>query len=1015
MSSIRSPSAQSDSPSNLQPEPVPLQSPLPNLQPQGEYNFKHHDPYEDDMWNHSSRHTSLRIPKEPNSGVVEDGPSPVSALKSSISKSQEGSSEEPKKPRKKTISFEDEIKEIPNVDIDLTEDQKPKEEITFQLSGAKVKPRGEFAMIPATSDPYDNKPRTFSDDELSVGSSSVSSTGVVNTTNKQTKKKSTMFSRRKSVMKSAPAKLSEKGEKPLGTNKEAESSVEKPISSFFMDTEDDEIDLSRNVPVLSLTTEVKNEPVQASNSPAATVANPLLGLMAKTAKPPAPPPPPSRQGSVQSVSIPQKEEIVAQTLLTETVPPPPPPPAPAPPSLQPTLTENSKVEDANTTLNPIALLMKKKAANAAANSSKDLSIDTSFSSLPVGKPPPPPPPTGSGVVSINQKKENTSSQPPPPPPLPSSAPLALTSGSTSKNLFEETFNRKKVKKVDYYTPEKTGLSAFNNSSTFANQVQGESSNTPQITKVNIQSSTSPSQSKEIGIFSPTLDYLPNSTKNMSYFEKDESQYLMKLSQQEFLFSLRQKIGVLMNHLEVNQKDLQSFVNTSSNQDKLKAINERLKPNKKKLQLSGKNNNEKKDNLQSSNKTSEETLPINSFIQDFISSNQLTLSKKDKTELDDKDQFVNLKEEMIPLDLFESDREDEDQDTDKEDEDEGRLSSQSQQHSSPNTTNHHYQDYLKERQNLLESVNYLHHYYLQSKQRIFIAQIHSLQKIIQESQETIQNLSKEKEYYLKLYEFYKEEVIQQNNQLFQEEKQKIFAMMNSLKTIYYEKEYQIYSIILLLKRKYSDLQNLQGQFHQIYSQNLLNNQEIISLYQPAMNESSASSTASYFSENGIPWNGSALAGQQQQTITPPALLTHLPQELHDNSNIQQHRQKRTEEEELRKEKANYELTKFKFRMNQRKNLPMSKGNSSTFLVEDEIDEDFTYDSEMEDYNSDNERKKLYASLKEGKEKKQPANVHNESSSSYNANHSSSRSPKENHSHSFREKNNVHSLYGGYNSD
>jgi hypothetical protein len=925
------------------------------------------------------------------------------------------------------------------VEIDLST-------LTFQVENdnndknQKIKPRGEFSFLPIEeSEESKNRKKeqqqqqflhSSEDDSLAsasfinntIRSNSALSTSSLDTTSSaiSANKKVAMFTRRKSVMKSAGFK---KSESPNNTssaafsvaalvNPTAVSSIgrtmeedTKNIVSFLQDEDDEDNEkeeemISKKAPLVSSSSlsllwnnnnneEEENQPIITSPPPpppptstvipavvaqadssASSFVNPLFALMnqKKSAAAPPVPPPPSLPSSLPS-----------QTIVQSAVVPPPPPLPPValaatatkPPVISAPLPAGSQPLSSSTSstavVNPLMAIQSQKQSQQQSQQQ----------ALP---PPPPPAPLPSSVPATVAPKQTTflsidtefgdkkSLKTPV-----KEEKVAKDDGEEAENNF--AFNRKKQKKVDYYTPEKYSSSSaasvkpttpINQNKNKISLSSSSLSPTPHsMVKSPVKSTTStitnnynspknklPSSSSSQPAIPSSTHVVPSSSSaspyspsaptqhnDISYIERDESFYFLKLPQQEFRSAFQQKLQLLFSTLQLTPEQVKEFV--GQNQEKLRAIEEReqrewkqkkeeemekvkQKEIEKQRQQSqqrrggGKLVKGKGKEIKSQKKTSEEVreeLPQEEsdekndhFFEDFIEKHQLEQSLPQEQQEDHEYVHHELHAyEKIPLHLFVNhEKEDEDTDTDKDDDDHEDHYHRSHQNNDDNP----YQQLLKEKQGLLESLNYLHVYYMHSKEKILFRQFESLKLIITKGQEQLQQLMKERNYYSSLYQTYQEEVVQKNNELFSKEQQAIFQRINSLKTLFLEKEYQIYSLVLLLKKKNMDLLELQKQFQFSERMNAFNQEELAAVLNTE--------------EDG---EGAGDDMNQQETHHH-----YQREDLSRNENINFHRQQRAMASVRRKESISMELQRIKRELSWKKQQMMSSRDSMDEIVD-----------------------------------------------------------------------------------
>lgn len=457
-----------------------------------------------------------------------------------------------------------------------------------------------------------------------------------------------------------------------------------------------------------------------------------------------------------------------------------------------------------------------------------------------------------------------------------------------------SFSRVKVKKVDYYTPEKRNLITKNNSyvsthaaetvnaatvstgtllptsnklnqnnlatpqsstlhsffssarNIFADEVLNDPQDTREVLKQQSSSRSAPTTPPTLR--QPMIPPLPTN-KATSHIEKNESNDLLLTSQSHFIQKLGEKKELFLQLLQVTEGDIRRYME----QNQIKASQSRLIPPTIKV---------------------EEEEEEQAFLEKFMKDNDIK-------EGDDHDQNDYVDPNSFPIDTLFDEEEDGvfgggvDDDTDAEEEEEEddedeevenqevsaiNFSSASSAFASPNKVNHtsflkptptisphatnitspssqgfSYQNLLAEKQLLLQSMNYLHYYYYSSKETIVLYQIQSLQRIITKAEEQLQVYISQRDYVSSLYQLYKEEIINKNNIYYQLQQERILQYFQTLQQTYYQKQYQIYSTLQLLHKKCQELSDYQTFYQTITSKDMMQEREISLLVEPQLEE------------------------------------------------------------------------------------------------------------------------------------------------------------------------------------
>jgi hypothetical protein len=730
---------------------------------------------------------------------------------------------------------------------------------------------------------------------------------------------------------------------------------------------------------LSSTATVTPTVVSQADSSASSFVNPLFALMNQ------------KRSAAAASSVPPPPSLPSQTTAQSAVVPPPPPPPSLPTSAVAATAAKPPMISA-----PLAVsqpLSSSSSSTAVVNPL--MALQSQKQSLP---PPPPAAPLPSSVPATVAPKQTTFLSIDTEFGDKKSLKTPLKEEKVEKDDEDEpennfAFSRKKQKKVDYYTPEKYSSSASSmkpttpinqnknkislSSTSFSptphSMVKSPVKSTTLTINNNYNSPKNKLPSSSLSSSQPPLPVspIPSSThvvpssssaspyspsalmqhNDISYIERDESLYFLKLPQQEFRSAFQQKLQLLFSTLQLTPEQVKEFV--GQNQEKLRAVEEReqrewkqkkeeemekvkQKEIEKQRQQSqqrrggtkvvkgkGKDTKLQKQTIEEEQVQEENDEKNDPFFEDFIEKHQLEQSLQHPEDQENVHHELHAYEK-IPLHLFVNhEKEDEDTDTDKDDDDHEDHYHRSHQNKDDNP----YQQLLKEKQGLLESLNYLHVYYLHSKEKILFRQFESLKLIITTGQEQLQQLMKERNYYSSLYQTYQEEVVQKNNELFSKEQQAIFQRINSLKTLFLEKEYQIYSLVLLLKKKNMDLLQLQKQFHFSERMNAFNQEELAAVLNTEGEE------------EGDDMN-------KQETH-----LHYQREDLSRNENINFHRQQRVMASQRRKESISMELQRIKRELSWKKQQMMSSRDSMDEIVD--LRSKRSTRDEWDDHNNNNE--------------------------------------------------------------
>jgi hypothetical protein len=837
--------------------------------------------------------------------------------------------------------------DVPEVQLDLTRSQSIEEDVndpsaiffkttasSSSSSTQKIKPRNEFTSITSLgailSGRNDDKQTTNEgdddDDKDSVVShGSVSSIGskkgLKNATTVPTataaagvgvgggataaagvgvgggaKKKSALFTRRKSVMKgSSSMKASSSSSVPVVKPEPVKSPITNNSASFFFDAVDEDNDEADAKKVESTVKPPPPLPSVSShpshvNDPGA-VTNPLLALMAKK-------------------SLSSSSSTTATAVASQPLPPPPPPP---PPSVSSTLSSNlagisippppSSIPSSSTVEGQPAAA---RPPPPAAKKKDGLTIDTSFA-------------TG------NETKKNVEIIPT------RDEPKQPTIKSVEG---ESSFSRKRSTKVGYYTPDKnSSLSAFALVAPLSVKGgQGDhlsrKASFEELKKTSSMESqqtySSPlSKGKDQQISSPSITspIFPSSSATAvasSLVDANESHQLLTIPHSEFLQQLNSKISLFTKEsLQVTEEEIQTTLLSKKN----KPVPPPPPPATSPLVEM---------NATDSSTTTVINEDISTFLRKFISSRNIDIPKQKGVS--------NPADSVYVSNLF-------------RDSDIGEEDNQELQHGKPSSSTgiSTYQQYLYERQQLLQSVNYLHSFYYASRERIFLTQLASFQRIITQCETSLSQLTNQRSYLASLYSLYQEEIILKNNEFFTNEKIKLYSSLTKLKEQFYEKEYQICHITSLLKGKQKELQKLQEEYQHSLHYNMVNNQELSSLFPSVSSQSNLMRTQSVESLSTLKTHRSFTSPKRKKRESIP-----LPVSLRTNANITLHRQLRYREEQRRKENVKKAVAKVKeeremIRFQQRMKLQAIQQNNNMEEEGEELKDEglIAYDSEEDE--------------------------------------------------------------------
>jgi hypothetical protein len=829
--------------------------------------------------------------------------------------------------------------DVPEVQLDLTRSHSIEEDVndpsaiffkttaSSSSSTQKIKPRNEFTSITSLgailSGRNDDKQIANDDDDddkdsvVSHGSvSSIGSKkGLKNATTVPTataavsgvgagggvgaKKKSALFTRRKSVMKGSSSMKSSSSSSsvPVVKPEPVKSPITNNSASFFFDAVDEDNDEADAKKVESTVKPPPPLPSVSShpshvNDPGA-VTNPLLALMAKK--------------SLSSSSSSTRATVV---VASQPLPPPPPPP---PPSVSSTLSSilagisipppplsipsSSTVEGQPAAARPPPPPAKKK---------DGLTIDTSFA-------------TG------NEAKKNVEIIPT------RDEPKQPTIKSVEG---ESSFSRKRNTKVGYYTPEKnSSLSAFalvgplsvkggqgdhlSRKASFeelkkTSSIESQQTYSSPLSKGKDQQISSPS------ITSPIPPSSSATAVVSSLVDANESHQLLAIPHSEFLQQLNSKISLFTKEsLHVTEEEIQTTLLNKKN----KPVPPPPPPATSPLVEM---------NATNSTTTTVINEDISTFLRKFISSRNIDIPKQKSVS--------NPAESVYVSDLFH------DSAIGEEDNKEVQPGK-----SSSSTGISTYQQYLYERQQLLQSVNYLHSFYYASRERIFRTQLASFQRIITQCETSLSQLTNQRSYLASLYSLYQEEIILKNNEFFANEKIKLYSSLTKLKEQFYEKEYQICHITSLLKGKQKELQKLQEEYQHSLHYNMINNRELSSLFPSVSSQSDLMRTQSVESLSTLKTHRSFTSPKRKKRESIP-----LPVSLRTNANITLHRQLRYREEQRRKENVKKAVAKVKeeremIRFQQRMKLQAIQQNDSVEEEGEELKDEglIAYDSEEDE--------------------------------------------------------------------